>query len=252
MGATVVREAGPWSRTVLALLEHFNHVGFDGAPRVVGSGFDADGRETLTFLPGTSPHPRAWSDTAVHRLGEVLRGAHQAAASFEPSTPACWQPWFGRDLPGEHPVIGHCDVGPWNWVATEDGLPYALVDWEFAGPTDAMWELAAAAWLNAQLHDIDVAELHELPDARHRAQQARLIFDGYGLEREQRIGMVDRMIDFAVHEAAAEARSHNVAAATPDGDDSGGYPLLWAIAWRTRSASWMLRNRALLDKIITG
>ena len=48
----VLREAGPWSATVLALLRHLEAAGFAGAPRVVGSGFAADGREMLSYIPG--------------------------------------------------------------------------------------------------------------------------------------------------------------------------------------------------------
>jgi aminoglycoside phosphotransferase (APT) family kinase protein len=47
---------------------------------------------------------------------------------------------------------------PWNIVA-RDGMPVALIDWEFAGPVDPLVELAQAAWLNAKLHDDLVAQI---------------------------------------------------------------------------------------------
>lgn len=134
---------------MLGLLRHFEDVGFDGAPRVVGDGLDAAGRELLTYLPGSSPHPYAWPDPAMPVLGELLRRAHGAGRGFVPAAEPGWRPWFGRGLLGDDPVIGHGDPGPWNVVAGGDGLPYALIDWEFAGPVDAVWELAHAAWLNA-------------------------------------------------------------------------------------------------------
>ncbi|MDP9093669.1 MAG: aminoglycoside phosphotransferase family protein [Actinomycetota bacterium] len=246
----VVRDGGSWSPTVVALLAHFERFGFAGAPRIVGTGIDAEGRETITYLPGGSPHPRAWSDDAAYRLGEVLRAAHEAARTFNAPFRPLWQPWFGRDLPGDLPVIGHCDVGPWNWVAAADGLPYALLDWEFAGPVDALWEVAHAAWLNAQLHDDDIAEFHSLPDALGRARQARLILDGYGLSASRRVGMVNRMIELAIHSARAEAVTYSVSASSPEAHNTNGYPVLWAVTWRARSASWMLRNRARLESSI--
>jgi hypothetical protein len=235
---------------VIALLAHFERAGFSGAPRVVGAGIDARGRETVNYLPGSNPHPGAWSDEAAHQIGVVLRSAHEAGVGFAPTFLPRWQPWFGRELPGNSPVIGHCDVGPWNWVAQPDGQPYALLDWEFAGPVDALWELAHAAWLNAQLHDDDIVELHDLPSGRDRARQARLVFDGYGLSHAQRRGMVNRMVEFAVHSARAEATHYQVSATTPTGQVDDRYPVLWAVTWRTRSASWMLRNRAILEKAI--
>jgi hypothetical protein len=245
----VLRDAGPWSPTVLRLLQHFEAVGFAGAPRVIGDGFAADGRETLSYIEGSSPHPRAWSDDAGPAIGRLLRQAHDASASFDPGLDAIWKPWFGRYLPGSHPVIGHCDTGPWNVVATA-GIPTAFIDWEFAGPTDARWELAEATWLNAQLHDDDLAEQLQLPDADSRARQARSIIDGYGLSAAERAGLVDAMIEFAVHSARADAVAYGVTAETRAGTTRSGYPFVWGITWRTRSASWMLRQRALLERVI--
>jgi hypothetical protein len=249
-GDVVLREAGPWSPTVLRLLRHFEAVGFAGAPTVIGDGFAPDGRETLGYVEGSSPHPRAWSDEAAPAIGRLLREAHDASATFDPGVDAVWKPWFGRDLPGTHPVIGHCDTGPWNVVATA-GIPTAFIDWEFAGPTDAHWELAEATWLNAQLHDDDLAEKLDLPDAATRARQARSILDGYGLPAARRIGFLDAMVEFAVHSARADAVEYGVTAETMSGTTQSGYPFVWGITWRTRSASWMLRNRPLLERALT-
>jgi hypothetical protein len=246
----VYRDAGAWSATVLDLLRHYERVGFTGAPRVVGSGMSADGRETVTYLEGTSPHPKAWDDEALFAVGRLLHDAHAAGADFTVPQVAKWQPWFGRDLVGRHPVIGHCDVGPWNVVANANG-PYALIDWEYAGPTDALWELAQAVWLNAQLHDDDIAELHALPPAGERAKQAGLLLDGYGLARDDRAGFVDKLVELAVRSARAEAINHNVTEQSTEALPPTGYPVLWAITWRSRSAAWMIDNRTLLNRAIT-
>lgn len=224
--------------------------GFEGAPRVVGSGFDAEGRETLTFLPGDSPSPRAWPDQALPVLGRILRAAHDAAAGFV-VTDAVWQPWYGREGAGRHPVIGHGDPAPWNWVAGDDKMPYALIDWEYAGPVDARWELAHAMWLNAQLVDDDIATEHGMPDAAGRAAQAAMIADGYGLVRAERAGMTERIIEFAVRSAAAEAVMANVTVTNTSGDPVGDYPLLWAVAWRARSAAWLIRHHSILDAALS-
>ncbi|HVQ96921.1 MAG TPA: phosphotransferase [Mycobacteriales bacterium] len=246
----VLRPAGPWSPAVLALLRHLEAVGFDAAPRVVGTGFAADGRETVSFVPGTTPQPYAWSDGAVGEVGVLLRGLHRATAGFQPPEGSYWRPWWGRRLPGSRPVLSHCDTGPWNIVA-QDGQPVALIDWENAGPVDALWELAQTAWLNAQLHDDDIAERLGLPDTSTRAGQLRSIVDGYGLAAAERAGFVERMIEFAVHSARAEAVDHAVGPDSTAGCTTSGYPFLWAITWRARSASWMLRHRAVLERAIT-
>jgi hypothetical protein len=245
----VYREPGPGSAATLALLRHLEAVGFSAAPRVIGSGYADDGREMLSFVPGTSPQPHPWSDDAVAEVGRLLRRLHRATEAFEPPAGAAWQPWFGRELPGPDRVIGHCDLGPWNIIA-RGGVPVAFVDWEFAGPVGARWDLAHTAWLNAQLHDDDVAERNGLGNPDERARQLRLFLDGYGLPTAERTGFVDTMIEFAVHSAGDEAVLGQV---TPESEatDEKGYPVLWAIAWRARSASWMLRHRSLLEAAIT-
>lgn len=244
-GDVVLRSAKAQSRTVIALLAHLHDVGFDAAPRPIGTGFAADGREQLTFVAGESPQPLAWSDDAAWRLGDLLRRLHEATASFRAPADAVWRPWFARTLPGSHPVIGHGDLGPWN-VLARDGLPVAFIDWDSAGPVDAVWELAEVGWLNAQLHDDDVSRLNDLPSPADRARQLALIVDGYRLTPVDRVGFVDKLIEFALRSARDEAIIHEVRPDTvsPAGD---GFPILWGITWRARAAAWMLDHRRLLD-----
>jgi hypothetical protein len=246
----VYREAGSWSPAVLALLRHLEQAGFAGAPRVVGNGFATDGREMVSYVPGASPQPFAWSEDAVAGVGQLLRDLHAATATFTAPPGARWKEWFGRELAGTRPVIGHCDAGPWNIIA-RGGRPVALIDFEYAGPVDAVWELAEAAWLNAQLHDDDIADRVGLPDAAARARQLRAILDGYGLPAAQRAGFVDKMITIAVHSARAEAVESGVTPDTSAGVTDTGYPFAWAITWRVRSASWMLSNRSRLERAIS-
>lgn len=247
-GGTVLRRSGPWSAGVLSLLRHYEAVGLVGVPRVIGTGFSLDGRETLNYLPGTSAHPQAWADAALPAIGDLLRRIHQAGQGFSPADPPRWRPWFGRQLTGSRPVLGHCDTGPWNIVCEED--EFSLIDWEFAGPVDAIWELAQACWLNAQLHDDDVAEANDLPSAKARTAQVGLLLDGYQLPRAERVGFADKLIEFAVRAARAEAVEHQVTAGTTAAVNDDGYPVLWAITWRARSAAWMADHRSMLEQAI--
>jgi len=145
--------------------------------------------------------------------------------------------------------FGHGDLGPWNIMAV-DGLPVGFIDWDTAGPMDPIWELAQVAWLNAQLHDDDVAERAGLGSPQHRAHQLRLLLDAYGLQRQKRVGFVDKMVEIAIHDAASQARAHSVHPGTSTGLATNGYPFAWGIAWRARAASWMLRHRDLLEAAI--
>ncbi len=239
-GGVVFRSAGPWSPTIMRLLRHLEAVGFDHAPRVVGAGFDEAGRETVSFIEGEFVHPGPWPDEALFLIGTMLRRLHEATASFKVPEDASWRPWFGRTLEGSSRVLGHCDTGPWNIVARA-GCPVALIDWEEAGPVSRDVELAQACWLNAQLHDDDVADRVGLASPDARARQMRLLLDGYGLGRADRAKFTERIIAFAVHDAADQARQAGVTMETKDPS------ALWGVTWRTRAASWMIHHQAALD-----
>ncbi|MFI5067452.1 MAG: phosphotransferase [Streptosporangiales bacterium] len=237
----VIRDAGPWTPAVHALLRHLEDAGFAAAPRLVGSGLDPGGREVLTFIDGEFTQPGPWSLDGAVALGSLLRELHQATRSFRPPPAAVWFPWHGRDLGSPVKVIGHCDVAPWNIVA-RDGLPVALIDWETAGPVDPLVELAQLAWLNAKLHDDIVAEREHLPPLADRARQLAVIVDAYGLAARQRRGFLNQIIEFAICDTAWEADD---AAITPE---ATVHPIaLWGMAWRARSAAWMIRHRSTLE-----
>ena len=88
------REAGPWTPAVHALLRHLEHVGFEGAPRVIG--FDDSGREVLTYVEGDAASlafpPALLHKRGITALGQFIRRFHDAAATFVPAEDA--------DLPG--------------------------------------------------------------------------------------------------------------------------------------------------------
>ena len=135
-------------------------------------------------------------------------------------------------------------MAPWNTVARE-GLPVGLIDWEFAGPVDPLVELAQLCWLNAKLHDDIVAELEGLPPLAERARQLAAIVDGYGLTARQRAGFLATIIDFAIADAAWEADDAGVM------PDMTSHPVAcWGMAWRARSAAWIIRNRPALESTL--
>jgi aminoglycoside phosphotransferase (APT) family kinase protein len=230
---------------VHALLRYLENVGFAAAPQVIGSGFDALGRETVAYIDGSFVHPHAWPDESLVAIGHLLRALHDATAKFQAPENAVWRAWCGRELNASgRRVYGHCDLGPWNIVARLE-KPVAFIDWEVAGPVDPLVEFAQACWLNVQLHDDDIAERQSLPSALTRARQMRLMADSYGLAARERALLVDTMIIYAVHDAADQAIQVPV---TPDTTDATP---LWGLAWRARAAAWMLRNRLLLERALS-
>lgn len=97
-------------------------------------------------------------------------------------------------------------------------------------------------WLNAQLHDDDVAERAGLGSAEDRARQVGLIADGYRLGAAERAELVEMIITVAVQDAADQAIEASI---TPDRGDPA---CLWGLAWRIRSAAWVQRHRRLLER----
>jgi hypothetical protein len=144
-------------------------------------------------------------------------------------------------------VISHCDVAPWN-IVCRSGVPIALIDWEYSGPVDPLVDLAQACWLNAKLHDDVVAQREKLPTVSQRAKCLRAVVDGYGLPRNKRRGLVGLMVEFAIHSAAGEADAAKI---LPDNRPNAvDVTVLWAMAWRSRAAAWMLRNRRILEEAL--
>src|SRR5215208_3533307 len=90
LGDTVRRATGPWTPAVHALLRHLEAVGFAGAPRVLG--IDDRGREILTYVPGGGS---SWSDEELAEAARLVRGYHDATASFAPPEDAEWQVMVG-------------------------------------------------------------------------------------------------------------------------------------------------------------
>ncbi|MEK4978028.1 MULTISPECIES: aminoglycoside phosphotransferase family protein [Bacillales] len=240
-GQVVYRPCGEWTPSVHSLLRHLKQAGFTSLPDIIDSGRNEEGQETLSYVEGEFVHPGPWSDEAIVAVGRLLRQLHDASATFSPGPQGVWKPWFLRELGDAGVVYSHGDIAPWNMV-TRDGMPYALIDWEFAGPVHPLVELARVCWLFPQLHDDDVAERVGLPDANARARQLRLLVDAYGVEPSLRTDLLDMIVEVVVRETAEEAIEQQVSPETEG--------LLWGIAWRARSAAWILRHRGILEKAL--
>jgi hypothetical protein len=111
-GSVVIKDAHPWTPTVHTLLRHLEAVGFDGAPRLVGTGFDGEGHETLTYVEGEFTQPGPWTLEGAASTGHLLRRLHDAAASYRPPPDAVWQPLVIRTLGSARKIISHCDLAP--------------------------------------------------------------------------------------------------------------------------------------------
>ncbi|BBH69578.1 hypothetical protein ACTI_62630 [Actinoplanes sp. OR16] len=180
VGATVRRTPGRWTPAVHALLDHLEQSGFDQAPRA--RGFDADGREKLTFLPGetvgaTRPWP-AWvhSEDALVQVARWVRAYHAAVAGFRPPAGAIWREG-GVWRPGL--IIGHNDAAPYN-AAWQHGRLTGFFDWDLAAPLTAEDDLAGVAFSWVPLHARRVVAAEGFTAFSERPRRLRAFLAAYG------------------------------------------------------------------------
>ncbi len=142
VGDTVRRPATRYSPLVRAVVTHLKAVGFDRAPRYLGS--DDEGRDVFTFIDGdvaVAPYPDwAQRDETLREAGALLRDFHEAMSAFDPGP--SWSSELADPQGGE--VFCHNDLCPEN-VVFRDGRAVALLDFDVAAPGRALWDVARLA-----------------------------------------------------------------------------------------------------------
>lgn len=184
VGGTVRRGTGAWTAGVHALLRHLERVRFDGAPRVLG--FDAQGREVLTYVPGDVPRnacPEVATDRALFEVGRLLGRYHEAASGFSLPPGVVWH--GGGVGPGPGEVVCHNDLAPRNTVFRE-GRPVAFVDFDLASPAPPAWDVAHLAWQFVPLADDEGCARQGWAKPPDRPGRLRVLCDGYGLPDQDR------------------------------------------------------------------
>lgn len=142
-GDAVHREAGPWTPAVHRLLRTLRDAGVDQVPEP--RGYDPDGREVLSFLPGRTlaecePAVR-WSTGVLIAAAQLLRRIHDASRPLVSDRAFVWR--SPRRTPAE--VICHNDFATYNLIAEGDALSGAI-DFDFASPGTRVWDLAYLAY----------------------------------------------------------------------------------------------------------
>lgn len=186
VGDTVRRPQRSWSPATHALLLHLETVGFEGAPRFLGT--DSRGREVLRFVPGATvvePYPDwALSDETLISVARLLRAYHDAVSTFDPA-PHLWGPAPPEEFVGS--VVTHNDTKPDN-VVFRDGRAVALIDFDLAVPASRAWDLACTARLWAPLRP----RAHISDTRRGREfERFRLLVDRYGIDDSERSRVVE-------------------------------------------------------------
>ena len=243
VGDTVRRPVKRSAPAVRALLLHLEAVGFDGAPRYLGS--DDKGRDVLTYIEGDAPLPPypAWAmtDEALVEAARLVRRLHEATASFDASGVETWASEWADPVGG--PLVCHNDLYPENFVF-RDGRPVGLIDFDLAAPGRPLWDVAGASEQWAPLSAPDTRHNH--PRELDGVSRFGLFASAYGVDPSDAETLVD-LVFTSRRQALAHIRDE-IAAGNPT----------WVDNWRdtngeARAAAddaWLEEHRdALIDAV---
>ncbi|MCA1674922.1 MAG: aminoglycoside phosphotransferase family protein [Actinobacteria bacterium] len=173
VGDTVRRPVEPSTPAVHALLRHLEDVGFNGSPGVLG--IDEWGREVLTYLTTEPGWP--YAEKALVGAARLVRSLQVSLEGFTPPPDAVWS--LARPS-ASAAGFGHNDVRPANAVYAA-GVPYAFIDWELAGPSPPLYDVAWAAINFVPLRPDRFCLMVGFPAPPDRGERLRLFCDAYGL-----------------------------------------------------------------------
>ncbi len=187
VGETVRRESGFWTKRSQSLLAHLRAVGIQEAP--IPLGFDEQGREILSFIPGQVGHdplPESLrSDEILISAAMLFRRLHDATVDIAPLWLSGWQG------PVREPVevICHGDFAPYNCVF-QQGKLVGVIDFDHAHPGPRSWDLAYALYRFVPLMASDNPDCYGTLAGQLR--RARLFCEAYGLSERAEIASTVR------------------------------------------------------------
>jgi hypothetical protein len=185
-GNRVHRSAGSWTEQVHRLLTHLREQGIAEVPEPLG--FDRQGREVLSYIPGTAaitPTPDLRTDDVLISAARLLRRLHDATTDVAHIWLDGWQ------SPAREPVevICHGDFAPYNCVFENQHL-VGVIDFDNAHPGPRLWDLAYAVYRFAPITAPTNPE--NFGSIADQCRRARLFCEAYRLE--DRSGLVDAVM----------------------------------------------------------
>ncbi len=176
LGDTVRKPWLPTSQRTNDYLSALRAVGLD-VPEPLGR--DEQGRFVLSYVPGRIAMDLQPLDRPLlRRIGELVRSIHDASAGLP--VPADWPvllPAEGADL------VCHNDLAAWNLVIDRERLVF--IDWDGAGPSTRLWDLAYAAV------SFGLLVAGEAPE--EAAGRLAAFVDGYGADGQLRAALPHTM-----------------------------------------------------------
>ena len=165
-------------------------------------------------------------------VGRLVRRLRDATATFDPGPDAQW----AHQPPRQYRVgsVGHNDVCVEN-VVFRAGTAHALIDFDWAGPSDPVWELASTARYWGPVEDpADAKGGFRMGDPVARI---RSLVDGFDASETQRAALVPAIHDFLDWgEAHVESQSRT---------GHPGFRAVWESGFsdrRERARRWLSAN----------
>jgi hypothetical protein len=171
IGNSVRRPSKATSPIVRSLLSHLERKSFTAVPRYLGT--DEQGRDILTYIPGSMGKWQFYPDETIRLAGRLLRAFHDATVGCE-------------SLLGKS-VMCHHDPAP-NNVVFRGTRPVAFIDFDMIAPGERLEDLGYMAWSWC------ISSKASRQPIETQARQVGILACEYGIDEVDRQNLFDSIV----------------------------------------------------------